>query len=232
MQYELGLHHELVLLALNDATGDFQSGMLTYGVAGAILSELLLLERIVTSDDKEKMVDVKCSDRTNDELLDEVLTDIETAEKPLALGKWIVKTAQIKELQHRIANQLAEAGILKQDEKKVLWLFTKRIYPEIDGSYEDAIRARMSSQMFDEKATVDERTAVLVTFAKCVNALNPNFAAVELQQHQQRIASICDGELLAGSATKETIRAVQAAHTAAIIASTIAISTATSAGIR
>ena len=229
MQFELGLHQELVLLALNDSTGDFESGMLTYGLAGAILSELLLQERIVTSDDEKKLVEVKCSDLTKDALLDEVLTNINTAKEPLALGKWVVKTAQVKDLQHRVASQLAEAGILKQDEKKVLWLFTKRIYPELDNSYEDAIRERLSSQMFDAQATVDERTAVLITFAKCTNTLKPNFAAVQLQQHKERIASICEGQLLAGTATEATITAVRAAQTAAMMAATVAITAATSA---
>ena len=161
--------------------------------------------------------------------MDEVLTNIDAAKKPMGLAKWIIKTAQVKELQHRVARQLSEVGILKQDEKKVLWLFTKRIYPEIDSSYEDAIRNRMANQMFDENSELDERTAVLITFAKCVNVLAPNFAAVQLQQHEKRIEAICKGDLFAGSATAETISAVQAAQTVALIASTIAISAATTA---
>lgn len=227
MQYELGLHQELVLLSLNDSTGSFGSGTLAYGLAGAIMSELLLLERIVAGADDDKIVEVKSRDKTDDALLDEVLAMINSENKPLGLNNWIVKTAQIKDMQHRVAKQLSEAGILKQDEKKVLWLFTKRIYPELDSSYEDYIRNRMADQMFEESSVLDERTAVLITLAKCVNVLAPNFAAVQLQQHKERIEAICKGDLLAGSETVAMIAAAQTARTAAMIVATVAISAAT-----
>ena len=227
MNKELGLHQELVLLSLNDSTGNFESTMLTYGLAGAVLSELMLRDRIAISSDDEKLVSVKLSRSTDDPILDEVLKNIEGAAKPASLNKWVTKTANIKDLAHRLASQLAEYGILKKDEKKVLWLFSKRVYPELDSTYEDSIRKRMAALMFDDKAPVDEHIAVLVTFAKCTNTLAPNFARVELQQHAKRIESICNGDVLAGSATQETIAAVQAAQMAAMIASTAAITAAT-----
>ena len=79
---------------------------------------------------------------------------------------------------------------LQVPQKKILWIFTQRIYPELDGSYEDNIRSRMAGVMFKPDVKADERTAVLVAFAKCSGVLNSNFAKVELQQHKERIEQL------------------------------------------
>ena len=83
--------------------------------------------------------------------------------------------------------------------------------------------------MFHENVELDERTAVLITFANCTGTLAANFAQVELQQHKDRIEAICNGDLLTTVATQKAIAAVRAAQTAAIIASSAAITAATAA---
>ena len=104
MNHRLGLHHELTLLALNDSTGKFESTMLTYGLAGAIFSELILEDRIATRDDEKKTVELKSDKRFEDELLNEVLESIRASASPQGMEKWISKTASIKGLKNRVRN--------------------------------------------------------------------------------------------------------------------------------
>lgn len=217
MSHQLSLQQEIVLLALRDKEGTFSSGMYLYGIAGAMISELLLLERIAAAPDKKQTVSVLDTASTGDELLDELLEKIVADEKPRPLSWWVSKAVGMKDLGHRIAAQLCEQGILERDEKKVLWLFTRRVYPELDGSVEDAIRDRMARVMFHGEVEPDARTAVLIALASHATLLTPNFAPEELRQHKDRISQIADGDILAAGATQATIQAVQAAVMAAAI---------------
>jgi golgi phosphoprotein 3 len=224
----LCLHHELALLVLDDSKGTFEGSMYPYGFAGAILSELLLQGFISVTEDKEKMVSVALNKPVGDPILDDVMTQITGSSKPRNLQHWVSKVAGLKDLKHRIAEQLSELGIVAKAQGKVLWIFTRKIWPELDGSYEDSIRRRMSSVMFFADQKPDNRTAVLISLAKSIGVLNSNFAPVELRQHDARIKEIAAGKLLAAGATQETIAAVQAAMMAGVIASSVAASAASS----
>lgn len=226
-QFPLCLQHELALLVLDDSKGTFEGGMYAYGFAGAILSEMLLQGLISVTDDKSKLVSVKLSKPAGDVIVDEALSQIAGATKSYGLQYWVGQLAQLKNLSHRIADQLSALGIVQQAEGKFLWLFTRKIWPEIDGSYEDAIRKKMADVMFST-STPDERTAVLIALAKAVGVLNTNFAPVELRQHDLRIRKICEGKVLAGGATKDAIEAVQAAMMTVLIATTTATTAASS----
>jgi Golgi phosphoprotein 3 len=222
----LRLHQEILLLALRDDQGTFSGGMYQYSIAGAMVSELLLQERIVANDDKTQTVAVVNEKPTGDPLLDELLGQIVKSTKHKGLQHWVSKAAGIPKLPHRIAEQLCDLGVLRHDEKKILWLFTQQIYPELDGTCEDAIRARMANVMFHEEAKPDAHTLVLIALASCGGLLRANFAPDELHQHKQRIDMLAKGDILATGATQAAIQAVQ---TAIMIAAIIPVITTTAA---
>ena len=184
MVNKLGLHHEVMLLAIRDDNGAFTGGHYLYSVAGAMVSELLMRQRIVAGTDEPQIVGVIDQTPTGDELLDEFLQQILAAKKPKGLRHWVFKAASMPKLKHRVANQLCELGILRHDERKVLWFFTQQVYPELNGSFEDAIRGRMGEVMFDEKVKPDGPTAVLIALASHGGLLKANFAPEELRQHK------------------------------------------------
>ncbi|MFT5301415.1 MAG: Golgi phosphoprotein 3 [Mariniblastus sp.] len=223
MAGQLLLHQEIMLLAIRDDNGTFPGGMFLYSVAGAMVSELLMRQRIVASDDKTQIVTVIDDSPIGDFVLDELLHLIGESKKAKSLQHWVFMAASIPKLKHLIALQLCDLGILKHDEKKMLWLFTQQIYPELDGSYEDAIRQNMSKVMFDEKAKPDGPTAVLIALASHAGLLQANFVKEELRQHKDRIKQLANGDILASGVTQATIQAVQ---TAIVIAATIPAMTA------
>lgn len=229
MSISLMLHQEVVLLALRDDKGTFASGMYLYSIAGSMLSELLLQQRIITNDDEKETVAVIDDSKTGCETLDDLLKQIDDCQKHQGLQDWVYRAAQMDKLNHRIAESLCEKGILKKETGKVLWVFSRTIYPELDGSYEDSIRRRMSDIMFQTEAKADSRTGVLIALALHGNLLTPNFAPDELSQHKERIKEIAEGQHLAAGATQAAITAVQAAINAAVIASTVATTAAISA---
>lgn len=220
MKNKLLLHEEIVLLALSDEKGTFSGGMFVYALAGALVSELLLQEKITASQDKKQIVKVKDRSPAGDPILDELHKQIIGAKKQKGLKDWVFNASKIKRLHHRVAEQLCKKGVLKQDEKKVLFLFTRRIYPELDGAWEDAVRNRMAAVMFDKNALPDERTAVLIALANHSELLKPNFPKDKLRQHKARIKELASGKLLAAGATQSAIEAVQIA---VLVATTIPI---------
>jgi golgi phosphoprotein 3 len=216
MSKPLSLYQETLLLAIRDDKGTFSSGYFLYAIAGTIISELLLLQRIVAGSDKYQIVGVVDRSTTGDEILDEALSLIYASSKPRKMQHWVVKIANLPKLKHRIAQQLCDLGILRHDEKTVLWIFSQQRYPEIDGTYEDNIRRRMADVMFNEDAKPDDRTAVLIAVASHAGLLKANFSPEELRQYKKRIQQLSQGEILATKATLSAIKAMQAAVAIAV----------------
>lgn len=216
MPQPLSLYQETMLLAIRDDKGSFSSGYFLYAIAGTIISELLLLQRIVASSDKKQIVGVVDQNPTGDEILDEALRLIHDSAKQKNMQHWVVKIANLPKLKYRIAQQLCDLGILHHDEKTVLWIFSQQRYPEIDGTYEHDIRRRMADVMFNDDANPDDRTAVLIAVASHAGLLKANFSSEDLRQYKKRIQQLSQGEILATKATLLAIQAIQAAVVAVI----------------
>ena len=225
MSKKLLLHQEIMLLAIRDDRGSFSGGTYLYSVAGAMVSELLMKQRIVGGRGKRHVVGVIDKSPTGDNLLDELLQEILASNKAHGLQHWVSQAANMPKLKHRVAKQLCELGILRQDEKKVLWFFTKKVYPELDGSYEDDIRNRMSKVMFNEGAETDGPTAVLIALASHGGLLKANFPPEELRQYKDRIKKLSKGNILAAGATQSAIEAFETAILVAAIIPAIVVTT-------
>ncbi len=226
---KLHLYEEIMLLALRDQEGTIASGaMYNYAVGGAILAELLLEQHLRIEEPRRKKKLVTLADETplGDTLLDECLERIVLAKRRRRPEGWVSSFANIKQLKHRVAARLCRRGILKADEDKVLLLFTRRIYPEINPEPERRLIARLQQAIFTDAETVDPRTVVLVSLAGATNILPAVFDKRELKARKQRIKQISDGEVT-GKAAKEAIAAMQAAVMVACM-TPIIVSSATS----
>ena len=225
----LHLYEEVMLLALRDREGTIASGaMYNYAVGGAILAELLLEQRLRIEEPRRKKKLVTLANETplGDTLLDECLERIALAKRRRRPEGWVSSFANIKQLKHRVAARLCRRGILKADEDKVLLLFTRRIYPEINPEPERRLIARLRQAIFTDAETVDPRTVVLVSLAGATSILPVVFDKRELKSRKQRIKQISDGEVT-GKAAKEAIAAMQAAVMVACMTPVI-VSSATS----
>lgn len=226
---ELHLYEEVMLLALRDREGTVASGaMYNYAVGGAILAELLLAQRLRIEEPRRRKKLVTLADPTpvGDTLLDECLERIALATRRKRPEGWVSSFAAIKQLKHRVAAGLCRRGILKADADKVLLLFTRRIYPEINPEPERRLIARLRQAIFTDAEAVDPRTVVLVSLAGATSILPVVFDKRELKTRKQRIKQISDGEV-AGKAAKEAIAAMQAAVMVACM-TPIIVSSATS----
>ncbi len=216
-----------MLLALHDTKGTFLGAHTSIGLGGAIAAELLLRERIrVDASRRRKLVEVRNSRRTDDPILDGCLKRIRKAKRRASLQTWITRFSSSSKLKHRVAERLSQRGILQADEKQILVLFTRRIYPELDPGPERQIVERLRDAIFGDSRELEPRTVVLAALANSVGLLKPIFGRSELKPRKQRLKSLTKGDLI-GSATSDAVQAAQAAvAAAAAMPAIIAASTA------
>ena len=108
----------------------------------------------------------------------------------------------------------------KADQDKVMMLFTRRSYPEVDPEPERHLVEKLRQAIFTEDNHLDPRTVVLVALADSVGLLKNAFDKKDLKNRRDRIARVVEGDAMA-EATKEAIETVQAAVMVACIMPTI-----------
>ncbi|MDT8300059.1 MAG: GPP34 family phosphoprotein [Sedimentisphaerales bacterium] len=217
-QTSLFLHEEVMLLALRDEEGTIASGtMYQYAIGAAILAELLLNQRIALDEsNKKKLANLISPMPLGKPLIDQYLEKIGNAKRRASLQTWVSRFAGVKNLKHRIARQLCDRGILRASEDKILLLFTRKIYPEINPEPEKKLIERLRHAIFTDSREVDARTVVLVSLADSTGLLKVVFDKKELKSRKARIKEISNGEIT-GKAAKEAIEAMQAAVMVACI---------------
>ena len=223
------LHHEVMLLALREQEGTVIGAMYPYAIAGAMLSELALQKRVMISNDKKQLVSISTdkapSVAASSPLLNEVIEMIGSAKRPKGAKEWVTKVAMMKDLKQRVARELCDLKVLKEGEDKVLWIFPRKIYPELAAKFEREIKDRMSKLMFGQTTKHDERTTLLVSLAKHAGLLPYNFDKERLKRNKDRIEKVASGDMFATRATKDAIIAVQTAIMVATMMPAIAAST-------
>ena len=212
----LFLYEDIMLLALRNKQGTATTDYLEYAIAGAVLAELLLDRRITIGDARKQLVDVQNTNPTGDPIIDECLERMRASKKRASLQTWVPRLASIKNLRHKVAQQLCHRGILRADKDKVLHIFTRRIYPEINPIPEEKILERLRAALFGDDDKVDPRTVVLISLANGANLLSDNLGRREVKNRRKRIKQIVNGEMT-GKATEEAIAASQAALLVTII---------------
>jgi hypothetical protein len=128
----LTILEEFLLLALDDEAGQFYSlarSTLDCASAGAALMDLTLRHRL---DNDLKHMFITDSSLTGDSILDPVLQTMALAPvlSPHPITYWLRQLADEGEgLRAQALRRLEERGIVKHEDKKILWMFGARRYP-------------------------------------------------------------------------------------------------------
>ncbi|MBO0801378.1 MAG: GPP34 family phosphoprotein, partial [Blastocatellia bacterium] len=168
----LTLADEIVVLMLDDSTGDLQPGcgaVASVAIAGGILIELALLGRIDTD---LKSLFIVNSSPVGDELLDATLAEIGAEPEQQSSAWWIDQlSTRHTDLVERILARLVAAGILREEERRFLWVFSRRAYPQVSGREEREAKARLMSVLFNDEVP-DPRNTLLLGLARATGILS------------------------------------------------------------
>jgi len=140
---QLTFTEEIVLLALDDKTGaqlPLPVTALGYGLAGAVLADLAMAGKVDTDAQQLTVLDPS---PTGDPLLDPWLALITAERNPRSVAYWLsVLADRQQEIEQPALDRLIARGILKRQDKKILWVIGLRRYPTVDGHERTEVRTR------------------------------------------------------------------------------------------
>jgi golgi phosphoprotein 3 len=224
MSVQTGLHlyEEILLLAVHDEKGSFHSSMHSHALAGALVTELVLRDRlrVVEASRKRSFLEAASLKTTGDPLLDEVLERVGTAKRRAQVKTWVGRIAGTRRLRHRAAERLVERGLLARDEGRILGIIPRVRYPTADPGPEERLVAAMRDALMDDGPS-HPHLAVLLSLTASSGILRHLFGRKVLRERRKRIEAL---KTLEGvpTATREAIVATQAAVVAAVTAATAA----------
>jgi hypothetical protein len=220
---DLLLSEELLLLALDAEKGrDRTSWGADPGLAGALLLDLAEGGRLRADD--ERLV-VAPGPMPGPQLLRDALAVLEEDGRPRKPKHWIDGLPRrLKPFKQRVAARLLERGVLRRDESKVLGLFPRTRYAELDAGPERALRDRLVGILV-EGAEPDRRSALLLGLVRPAGLIGELVPREQRKAATRRAEEVAESGLV-GTAVDRAVRDVQAsiltASTAAIVASTAA----------
>lgn len=207
------LAEELVLLALDDESGKLStstSGYFNYALAGALLLDLMLANKI---DVQKKKVIVLDSQPLNDELLQMAFQPIIEAKKPKNIDDWVYKIGNnYNDLRDNLSHRMQKAGIIGREEKKVLKIFTSVRHPILKPDVKFAMFQRIEPILMAQTPASD-RDIALLSLLKCANLINSLFTKEFRKQISDEIKKIVKNEKI-GKAVSELIAGINASFVA------------------
>jgi golgi phosphoprotein 3 len=186
----LTLADEIVVLMLDDDTGAIKPACANFAniaIAGGILMELALLGRIDTDLKSLFVVDPK---PVGDDLLDPVLAEVAAEPRTQPSTWWIERVGmQRRDLTKVVLDRLVEAGILCVNERRFLWVFSRRAYPQNTGREEREAKARLAAILLDDNVP-DPRDTLLLGLADASGVLGAMLTAEQMRRASGRIAQV------------------------------------------
>lgn len=175
---------------------------LGYPLAGAVLMDLAVRWKIDA--DLEKLVVVDPSP-TGEQLLDEQLTQIASTEEVLSARQWIGRLVPESERIERAAlDRLVGRGILRQEEKRLLWVFPERRYPTVDDTEEKEVKRRLVDILLSDEIP-EPRDVALISLVDACDLLGVVLSAREIENVGERVEQIRKLDLI-GQAMTDAVR--------------------------
>ncbi|MCK5856364.1 MAG: GPP34 family phosphoprotein [Bacteroidales bacterium] len=195
-EINLNIAEEVALLAVNE-DGDLhpklKSPKYDIIIASAILMDLALQHRIDT--DMHNVIPDKL-EPLNDPILDVVIEDIKEYGSVRSITEWISDLSLKGQFfREEILKSVVDSGILKVEEKKVLWMFSKRIYPMVDDKEVKEVRVRIRDLVFSDDIP-DPKDIVIISLFKHTNLMELLFTNSELKDYDYRIAQIAKMDMI------------------------------------
>lgn len=215
MNPPLALVEEIVLLSLDDTTGAHLPLMpqaIGYGLAGAVLADLEMAGRIAT---RTKCVEVLSATPIGNPLLDPWLQRIAAAEKCHSIAYWLLTLSDEKrDIEKAALDHLIERGILKRQDKKILWVIGLRRYPTVHNEQRIEVKTRLSRLIQSEELPT-HFDATLISLLQGCYLISEVFGGDLLDGRSARIAAIADADPVGrevAAASREAIDALMLAQ--------------------
>lgn len=222
----LNLVDQLTLLALDDDKGSIVADSFSfgYGLAGAVILELSLQERIEI---KEKKIEVKSSASCNDILLDYFLDMIRNSKKKRKIQTWVEMMGnKADHIKDETVNKLIDDGILTRREEKILWVFSNDKYPTKNAKPENELRKRLNDILLNQRE-ISSKEAMLISLIDMCDLNKEVFGKERAKEYKKKIKAIIEEAQL----SSEVGKAVKEIHDALMAVVIMLITTSTTTAV-
>ena len=209
-----------LLLRRDDGKPESASAQRGYGLAAAVITDLVLAERVTLSDDKDPRMTVLVPGPPGHPVLDAAMARLEQRD-----GKKLssLVTDRKLALEHPVATVLAEAGVIRIEEKRALGLVPER-YPVLEPEPERRVREQLRTVLMGGEPRPEDATllAILQGLGVAGKVLEAEKGTLGRRDLKRRIEEVST-EVKAGEAVKKAVDAMNAALiTAAIVPALVA----------
>lgn len=190
----LTIAEEFLLLALDDEKGVVcnQPFMgLEFGLAGAVLMELSILDRIKADKEHLSLID---DSKTGNEIFDDALSMIKETDEEAKYWVWKLGI-HIQEIKDYFIGHLIEKGILEKKEQNILWIYRRKCYPLIDEKVELEVKERIRAVILENQAPLP-RDVVLISLMHSCNLTRQIFSCKEAESSEERIEEIATRDII------------------------------------
>jgi Golgi phosphoprotein 3 (GPP34) len=209
-----------LLLRRDDGKPESASAQRGYGLAAAVITDLVLAERVTLSDDKDPRMTVLVPGPPGHPVLDAAMARLEQRD-----GKKLssLVTDRKLALERLVATALAEAGVIRIEEKRALGLVAER-YPVLEPEPERRVREQLRTVLMGGEPRPEDATllAILQGLGVAGKVLEAEKGTLGRRDLKRRIEEVST-EVKAGEAVKKAVDAMNAALiTAAVVPAVVA----------
>lgn len=199
---KLTFSETILLLGLDERSGTMQALpelTMRYALAGALLLELAVANRIDTDLHHLHLIDAR---PTGDPLLDDVLRRLSTRDTELTTSVWLSSLAyQTPDIQELVLQRLVDKGILRIEDRRILWVFSSSHYRLTDDRWVSGVRARLRA-LIDSDEIPDPDESVLVALVDAFHLLDALFSKDEMARLRPRIKALAKLDLIGREAAQ------------------------------
>jgi Golgi phosphoprotein 3 len=200
----LTILEEFLLLALDDEAGQFYSlarSTLDCATAGAVLMDLTLRHRI---DNDLKTMFVVNATPTGDDILDPILQIMAIAPvlTPNPITHWLQQFADEGEaLREKALKRLEAHGVLRREDKKILWVFGQRRYPILNAKEIREVKLRILGVILSDDIP-EAHDMMLTALAQACGLFRHILTGHELASALPRIEQVAGMDLISQAVAK------------------------------
>ena len=209
-----------LLLRRDDGKPESASAQRGYGLAAAVVTDLVLAERVTLSDDKDPRMTVLVPGPAGHPVLDAAMARLEQRD-----GKKLstLVTDRRLALERPVASALADAGVIRVEEKRAMGLVPER-YPVLDPEPERRLREQLRLVLHGGTPRTEDATLLSIlqglgVAGKVLEAEKGDLGRRDLTRRIEEVST----EVKAGEAVAKAVAALNSAIlTAAIVPAVVA----------
>jgi hypothetical protein len=214
---DFNIPEKLFILSIDDEKGRVTASVrqvLHYGLAGGLLAELALANKVRLEEDRLILAD---SIPAGDRLIDEILAMIATEKRPRKLTHWIDILGR-KQTVRRVAERLAKRNVIAIEEKRYLWIIPYEVYPQKDASAKYWVKQELRGIVLAGERAENEDIALLSLLKTC-RLLRQVFTRDERKSATQKVDELVKGEVF-GENVAKVLADIEATMIAAVTVAT------------